>query len=73
VSITRRERHVLVYARRHFHLTPLDRAPEGRLCGHGFRSFDNYRLKVLLHAGGIRWPERAVAPPLRTLTPQLDA
>ena len=42
-------------------------------CGHGFRSFDNYRLRVLLHAGGIRWPERAVVPPLRTRCPQLDA
>jgi transposase len=42
-------------------------------CGHGFRSFDNYRLRVLLHAGGIRWPEQAMVPPLRTRTPQLDA
>jgi transposase len=42
-------------------------------CGHGFRSFENYRLRVLLHAGGIRWPERATVPPLRTRTPQLDA
>ena len=42
-------------------------------CGHGFRSFDNYRLRVLLHAGGIRWPERVTVPPLRTRAPQLDA
>ena len=42
-------------------------------CGHGFRSFDNYRLRVLLHAGGIRWPEHALVPPLRTSAPQLDA
>ena len=42
-------------------------------CGHGFRSFDNYRLRVLLHAGGIRWPERTTVPPLRTRSPQLDA
>ena len=25
-------------------------------CGHGFRSFDHYRLRVLLHAGGVTWP-----------------
>ncbi len=42
-------------------------------CGHGFRSFENYRLRVLLHAGGIRWPERAIVPPLRSRAPQLDA
>ena len=42
-------------------------------CGHGFRSFENYRLRVLLHAGGIRWPERATVPPLRPRSPQLDA
>ncbi|HET6918648.1 MAG TPA: ISL3 family transposase [Jiangellaceae bacterium] len=42
-------------------------------CGHGFRSFENYRLRVLLHAGGIRWPERATVPPLRSRSPQLDA
>jgi transposase len=23
--------------------------------GHGFRSFDNYRLRILLHAGGVSW------------------
>ena len=27
-------------------------------CGHGFRSFEHYRLRVLLHAGGITWPGR---------------
>ena len=27
-------------------------------CGHGFRTFENFRLRVLLHAGGITWPER---------------
>ncbi len=42
-------------------------------CGHGFRSFENYRLRVLLHAGGIRWPERTAVPPLRSRSPQLDA
>ena len=24
-------------------------------CGHGFKSFRNYRLRVLLHCGGIQW------------------
>lgn len=24
--------------------------------GHGFRSFANYRLRILLHAGGVDWP-----------------
>ena len=42
-------------------------------CGHGFRSFENYRLRVLLHAGGIRWPERATVPPLRSRSPHLNA
>ena len=35
-----------------------DRAPEGRLCSEGFQSIENYRLCVLLHAGGIGWPKR---------------
>ena len=29
-------------------------------CGHGFKRFENYRLRVLLHAGGVTWPSRAV-------------
>ncbi len=27
-------------------------------CGHGFRTFEHYRLRVLLHAGGVTWPSR---------------
>ena len=42
-------------------------------CGHGFRSFDNYRLRVLLHAGGITWPERPRPPRIRTRSPHLNA
>ena len=38
-------------------------------CGHGFRSFDNYRLRVLLRAGGITWPERPRPPRIRTRSP----
>lgn len=25
-------------------------------CGHGFRGFEHYRLRVLLHTGGVNWP-----------------
>ena len=25
-------------------------------CGHGFQRFENYRLRALLHAGGVAWP-----------------
>ncbi len=42
-------------------------------CGHGFRSFDNYRLRVLLHAGGITWPQRPKPPRIRTRSPHSDA
>jgi transposase len=34
-------------------------------CGHGFTSFSNYRLRVLLHAGGVTWPQRPSPPKLR--------
>jgi transposase len=38
--------------------------------GHGFRSFANYRLRILLHAGGVRWPSvRPLAPRIRTRLP----
>ena len=42
-------------------------------CGHGFRSFDNYRLRVLLHAGGVTWPERPRPPHIRTRPPHSNA
>jgi len=42
-------------------------------CGHGFKSFENYRLRVLLHAGGITWPERPRPPRIRTRAPHSDA
>ncbi len=38
-------------------------------CGHGFRNFDNYRLRVLLHAGGVTWPTRPQPPRIRTRSP----
>jgi transposase len=41
--------------------------------GHGFRCFDHYRLRVLLHAGGVTWPDRPGPPRLRTRAPHSDA
>lgn len=39
--------------------------------GHGFRSFANYRLRILLHAGGVRRPAtRPLAPCIRTRSPR---
>jgi hypothetical protein len=38
-------------------------------CGHGFRSFENYRLRVLLHTGGVTWPTPASPPRIRTRAP----
>ena len=39
--------------------------------GHGFRSFANYRLRILLHAGGVRRPPtRPLAPCIRTRLPR---
>lgn len=35
-------------------------------CGHGFRRFDHYRLRVLLHTGGVDWPARPVPPRIRS-------
>jgi transposase len=34
-------------------------------CGHGFRDFENYRLRVLLFAGGVEWPHRPRPPAIR--------
>ncbi len=38
-------------------------------CGHGFRRFEHYRLRVLLHAGGVTWPSRPSPPRIRTRAP----
>lgn len=39
--------------------------------GHGFRSFTNYRLRILLHAGGVDWSAiRPPAPPILEPPPQ---
>jgi hypothetical protein len=37
--------------------------------GHGFRTFEHYRLRVLLHPGGITWPDRPSPPHTRTRSP----
>ena len=39
--------------------------------GHGFRSFANYRLRILLHTGGVNWPAtRPPTPTIRTRSPR---
>jgi transposase len=42
-------------------------------CGHGFRTFEHYRLRVLLHTGGVTWPARPRPPRIRTRSPYSDA
>lgn len=34
---------------------------------------DNYRRRVLLHGGGVTWPDRPRPPRLRVRSPYLDA
>jgi transposase len=41
-------------------------------CGHGFKSFSNYRLRVLLHCGGIKWKSHPTTT-MRGRSPQLVA
>jgi hypothetical protein len=35
-------------------------------CGHGFRRSNNYRLRLLLHTGGVTWPARPSLRRIRT-------
>ncbi len=42
-------------------------------CGHGFKRFEHYRLRVLLHAGGVNWPGRPRPPRIRTRSPHSNA
>jgi hypothetical protein len=42
-------------------------------CGHGFTSFEHYRLRVLLHTGGVIWPSRPSPPRIRIRAPHSDA
>ncbi len=61
-----------------YHDTGASNSPTERLnlcvknvkrCGHGFKRFEYYRLRVLLHAGGITWPNRPRPPRIRTRFP----
>lgn len=42
-------------------------------CAHGMRSFDHYRLRVLLHTGGVAWPSQPNPPRIRTRSPYSNA
>jgi transposase len=41
-------------------------------CGHGFRNFEYYRLRVLLHTGGVKWDAPRAAP-IRARSPHSNA
>lgn len=41
--------------------------------GRGFTRFEHYRLRVLLHAGGVTWPKRPSPPRIRTRSPHSNA
>ncbi len=41
-------------------------------CGHGFKRFQHYRLRVLLHTGGINW-NRLPTPHIRARAPHSNA
>jgi transposase len=41
--------------------------------GRGFFCFEHYRLRVLLHAGGVNWPRRPSPPRIRTRAPYFNA
>jgi hypothetical protein len=41
--------------------------------GHGFKRFEHYRLRVLLHAGGVNWPRTPRPPRVRTRSPHSNA
>jgi transposase len=48
-------------------------AKKVKRCGHGFVNFENYRLRVLLHAGGVTWPQRPMPPKIRSRAPYSNA
>ncbi|MGH9038189.1 MAG: transposase, partial [Acidimicrobiia bacterium] len=41
-------------------------------CGHGFTNFEHYRLRVLLHTGGVKW-DAPQAAPIRARCPHSNA
>ncbi len=46
---------------------------EGQACRTGFTCFEHYRLRVLLHAGGVTWPRRPSPPRIRIRSPHSNA
>jgi transposase len=45
-------------------------AKQVKRSGRGFSRFENYRLRVLLYAGGVDWPTTIKAPKLSSTRPQ---
>lgn len=45
-------------------------AKQVKRAGRGFVNFDHYRLRVLLHAGGVTWPSPIRPPAIRSARPQ---
>lgn len=41
-------------------------------CGHGFKNFEHYRLRVLLHTGGVKWDAPTTAR-IRARSPHSNA
>jgi hypothetical protein len=44
-------------------------AKQVKRAGRGFANFDHYRLRVLLHAGGVTWPTTIHPPRIRSHSP----
>ncbi len=44
-------------------------AQQVKRAGRGFTNFDHYRLRVLLHTGGVTWPRPIKPPQLGSVTP----
>ena len=44
-------------------------AKQVKRAGRGFKNFNHYRLRVLLHAGGVTWPTTIRPPRIRSTAP----
>jgi hypothetical protein len=44
-------------------------AKQVKRAGRGFANFSHYRLRVLLHAGGVTWPTTISPPSIRSTAP----
>ena len=44
-------------------------AKQVKRAGRGFTNFDHYKLRVLLHAGGVDWPRPICPPPITSTRP----